>query len=400
MRLTESTILLALSAVLVGAIVPRDADFHRQLEEHLKKFPEEAGQASGVTGFSCPNAVSATVPTSVNSLRPGDIKVIAAMGDSLTAGNGASANDVLEMLLQYRGEVFSIGGDDDLEHRVTIPNILRKFNPNLFGQSHGIGDVAEWEVAYLNTAEPGMRSDDLVHQANEMVQKMRSVPDKIDIINDWKLLTIFIGGNDVCDYCHNKQSLDQYHFIENIKEALTVLQENIPRLIVSLVSVLHVEVVRIVDHDLPFCQFLHNVAECGCADDPTFTVQQMSQIETAYTSMEHELLLNGTFDTKEDFTLIVQPLLSNTTTVPRKPDGTIDTSYYTPDCFHFSAKLHSIVARGLWNNMLAPVGSKQNDFPFNSDNATLTCPDPACPFIRTFKNSNNCAAYMTPAKAD
>ena len=44
------------------------------------------------------------------------------------AGNGAGAKDVLEMLLQYRGMVFSIGGDDDLEHRVTIPSkILLSF---------------------------------------------------------------------------------------------------------------------------------------------------------------------------------------------------------------------------------------------------------------------------------
>lgn len=398
MRLLKATVLLAFAALVADAVVQRDAEFQRLLEEHLKKFPEEAGQASGVTGFSCPNGVSATVPTSVHSLRPGDIKVVAAMGDSLTAGNGASANNVLEMLLQYRGQVFSIGGDDDLEHRVTVPNILRKFNPNVFGQSHGIGDVAAWEVAYLNTAEPGMRSDDLVHQANEMIAKMRAHPDKIDMINDWKLLTIFIGGNDICDYCHNRQQFDATHFINNIKAALRVLQQNIPRLLVSLVGVLHVEVVRIIDHDLPFCQFLHNAAECGCADDPSFTTQEMFQTETAYNKMENELMMNGTFDNHDDFTLVVQPLLTNSTTIPRLPDGSVDTSYYTPDCFHFSAKLHSIVARGLWNNMLQPVGTKQNDFPYNSDNATLTCPDPSCPFFRTTKNSVNCGAYLTPAK--
>ena len=32
-----------------------------------------------------------------------------------------------------------------------------------------------------------------------------------------------------------------------------------------------------------------------------------------------------------------------------------DLSYLAPDCFHFSQKLHSLVARSLWNNLLQPV---------------------------------------------
>uniref|UniRef100_A0A914X6H5 Phospholipase B1, membrane-associated n=2 Tax=Plectus sambesii TaxID=2011161 RepID=A0A914X6H5_9BILA len=375
----------------------KDPEFVIRLEEHVKKWPtNEAGQASGVTGFSCSNGVSATVPTNVHSVRPGDIKVVAAFGDSITAGNGAGATNVLEMLLQYRGMTFAIGGDDDLEHRVTIPNILRKFNPNVFGQSHGIGDATEWPVAYLNTAEPGMRSDDLVNQAHEMIAKMREHPDNIDMVNDWKLITIFIGGNDMCRYCHDSKDEQPEVFISNIIAAIQVLQENIPRLIVNVMSVLHVELVRQIDADNFLCIELHK-KECVCVDDPTFTVQEMSQIETAFTMLEQQLMMNGTFDTSDDFTLVVQPLISNTTVLPRLPDGSIDLSYFTPDCFHFSAKLHSVIARGLWNNMLQPVGSKQNDFGFGSQNASLSCPDPACPFIRTTKNSANCAPYLTPA---
>uniref|UniRef100_A0A914WG55 Uncharacterized protein n=1 Tax=Plectus sambesii TaxID=2011161 RepID=A0A914WG55_9BILA len=63
----------------------KDPEFVVRLEEHVKKWPtNEAGQASGVTGFSCSNGVSATVPTNVHSVRPGDIKVVAAFGDSIT----------------------------------------------------------------------------------------------------------------------------------------------------------------------------------------------------------------------------------------------------------------------------------------------------------------------------
>lgn len=46
---------------------------------------------------------SATKPTNVNKLRPGDIDVIAAMGDSLTAGNGLRAFVFWNLITENRG---------------------------------------------------------------------------------------------------------------------------------------------------------------------------------------------------------------------------------------------------------------------------------------------------------
>lgn len=94
----------------------------------------------------------------------------------------------------------------EILNQPSISDIIRKFNPNVFGFSKGVGGGQEWPVSYLNTAEPGKRSDDLVNQAHEMVDRMRAHPDKIDMINDWKLLTIFIGGNDMCRYCRDPVS--------------------------------------------------------------------------------------------------------------------------------------------------------------------------------------------------
>lgn len=33
-------------------------------------------------------------------------------------------------------------------------------------------------------------------------------------------------------------------------------------------------------------------------------------------------------------------------------DGRPDRSYFAPDCFHLSQKAHTLMARGLWNNMV------------------------------------------------
>lgn len=52
---------------------------------------------------------SKTRPTSVHALRPGDIDVVGAMGDSLTAANGAGASNVFQVLIENRGVSWSIG---------------------------------------------------------------------------------------------------------------------------------------------------------------------------------------------------------------------------------------------------------------------------------------------------
>lgn len=56
--------------------------------------------------FDCEitNRVDSKVPTSVHKLRPSDVKVVAALGDSLTAALGGRANTVVGLLTEYRGE--------------------------------------------------------------------------------------------------------------------------------------------------------------------------------------------------------------------------------------------------------------------------------------------------------
>lgn len=59
--------------------------------------------------FPCANSTllgvgkSKVKPVSVHKLRPGDIDVIGAMGDSLVAGNGAMEEWALGTMIEYRG---------------------------------------------------------------------------------------------------------------------------------------------------------------------------------------------------------------------------------------------------------------------------------------------------------
>lgn len=86
-----------------------------------------------------PGKRSTKVPKSVNKLTPGDIDIVGAIGDSLTAGNGAFATNILQVLIENKGVSWSIGGQGTWHKYLTIPNILKEFNPKLYGYSLGDG---------------------------------------------------------------------------------------------------------------------------------------------------------------------------------------------------------------------------------------------------------------------
>lgn len=55
------------------------------------------------------NSRSVKRPWSVHELKPGDVDVVAAMGDSLTAGNGGFALHPGELVVENRGVTSMIG---------------------------------------------------------------------------------------------------------------------------------------------------------------------------------------------------------------------------------------------------------------------------------------------------
>ncbi|KAK6765520.1 hypothetical protein RB195_025434 [Necator americanus] len=145
----------------------------------------------GVPNYKCDDTLmkaSKKIPRNVNSVRPADIKLVMAMGDSLTAANGAGAEDPLGVVLQYRGLAFQAGGDKSLDEHATIPNILRKYNPNLFGYSIGIGSPNVWEISRLNVAMPGAEAHDLPGQAQQLVGLLQSHPET------YKALVVFFSS--------------------------------------------------------------------------------------------------------------------------------------------------------------------------------------------------------------
>uniref|UniRef100_A0A8C3SBS1 Phospholipase B1 n=1 Tax=Chelydra serpentina TaxID=8475 RepID=A0A8C3SBS1_CHESE len=271
------------------------------------------------------------------------------------AGNGAGSkpNDVLDVLTQYRGLSWSVGGDENITTVTTLANILREFNPSLRGYSIGKGNQ-DSSNAFLNQAVAGDRSENVPSQARKLVDLMKN-DTRINFQEDWKLITLFIGGNDLCNFCNDPVHFSPDNFTNNIKIALDILHREVPRAFVNLVTVLYIVTLRDLYQEQNIsCPRLIMRQLCPCVlnyDDNSTETKMLESFNRRYQEETHRLVESGRYDTKEDFTVVVQPFLQRVT-VPKTEEGLPDSSYFAPDCFHFDQKAHSQAARALWNNML------------------------------------------------
>ncbi|XP_071834337.1 phospholipase B1, membrane-associated-like [Apostichopus japonicus] len=400
MKMTSLSHLLLLLLVLAYGVVkgeteeivyPDFPDWFENLEnetgppEWFQRLPGyECSQEARWPGdqtfpFECPiMQASATRPTSVHRLRPADINVIGALGDSLSSANGAGACFLPEVLYMYRGQCFSTGGDGSFETNPTIANILRKFNPDLKGYSL---ETNWWTSpqAGMNVGIPGAVADDLPRQARALINAMKDDPN-IDFENDWKLITLFIGGNDLCGWCRNKEKRSAEMYTYWINEAIKILHDGLPRTYVAVIGILLIPEVDIMDK--PLCRFMHN-QYCSCALDRSirndFWNITRDYQETLQTAIESRM-----WDDKDDFTASLLPCLHESH-MPLLEDGSPDYSYFAPDCFHFSHKAHSGFGAILWNNMMERVGERSEDF---LEVENLKCPSDTFPFLYTNVNSD------------
>ncbi|CAF1089174.1 unnamed protein product [Rotaria sordida] len=329
---------------------------------------------------------SSEIPKSVHALRPGDIQCVAAMGDSLTAGMGAHAITPVGVLLENRGVSWSIGGDHNYDKHMTLPNILRLYNPQLkgFSTKTSISFLNGQNAKHngLNVAKSGARSYDMVDQVHLLLNRLKN--EKLcDLNNDWKLITLFIGGNDLCDFCKDLTKYDPVNYIGRVRETLELLYNaNLPRTLINLVPVLDVRPVKELKNGHIVCEILRQFS-CTCAAYPTKEdAKILDRWIPLYQQGLVDLVNTGRYDGRDDFTVVVQPFFMETK--PPQKNGKIDHSYFSPDCFHFSGKGHSVAALSLWNNMFESVGTKKTSWHHGEP---LECPTEDHPYIYTSKNS-------------
>ena len=87
-----------------------------------------------------------------------------------------------EVLFSFRSVV---GGQGTWRHFLTIPNILKEFNPKLFGFSLA-DSFTHHRESQFNIAEIGAMSQDLPFMTRQLVKRIKKDP-RVDFNNDWKV---------------------------------------------------------------------------------------------------------------------------------------------------------------------------------------------------------------------
>ncbi|KAG5680842.1 hypothetical protein PVAND_010323 [Polypedilum vanderplanki] len=349
----------------------------RQFNNNEKFFCETDGYG----------ARSKSVPNSVHRLSPGDIDIVAAIGDSLTASNGAFALDELQVLNKGRGVSWSIGGQGTWREYLTLPNILKEYNPNLYGYSINTFSNSFDKSSKFNVAEAGAMIVDTVHQAKNLVKRMRS--DKnVDMKNHWKLVTYMIGGNDFClDICyHNDQNQIIENAANNLILAMRILKKHLPRTLVNVVLPPDVQILLRMKNRPNECKTLHYF-ECPCLFSLNHFKNRDRTISTIHIwkkTMERVVKTTQEFHDSDDFEVTIHPFLDKGD-VPKFSNGDTDLSYMSKDCFHLSQKGHATVANALWNSMLTPERARLRYF--KNEFEEFKCPTATQPFLLTSKNS-------------
>ncbi|XP_043592951.1 phospholipase B1, membrane-associated-like isoform X2 [Bombus pyrosoma] len=304
----------------------------RNERKFQKQVPTDVPFPCNVTDGRSPK-----VPDSVHHLRPGDIDVIAAMGDSLTAGAGIFATNLLELPIENRGASASIGGQGTWRTYLTLPNIFKEFNPKLIG--YALGDSLTTQPAsQLDVAEIGAMSRDMPFMAKHLINKIRNDP-RINMKKHWKVMP------------HLKELVATREGRNSLK-----------------------------------CYIMTTI-ECSCLFALQFRDrrQEYYEIIKRWQELEEEVVNYSEFH-RNDFTVVSLPTLKHAK-VPLAKDGFADLSYLSADCFHLSQKSNALLANNLWNNLLEPVGNKS--FTWTPLYERFLCPTSERPFLMTRENSHN-----------
>ena len=280
----------------------------------------------------------------------------------------------------------SAGGFSSLKYVTTLPNILKEYNPELIGFATETElDLSNRTDQSLNVGVTLAETTDLMWQTQLLIQRIRDNPD-IDMDNDWKVVTVFIGYNDVCYRGCSNGSLELVEgWIDNIDQALVYLKNNLPRTFVNLVQISMVTLGQQYT-EIPQLQCrpnLDRICMCTFAGGDSSAVAITDTVNLEFQWQLKVLVNSRKYDTSNDFTVVIQPFLEESQPL-RDANGTIDASVIAPDCVHLSAHGNRVYATALWNNMLQPVGSKETEVLGTS---SLTCPSDEQPFFYTYLNT-------------
>jgi len=308
-----------------------------------------------------------------------------ALGDSITAGFGI--NGIEGGLLEVRGHSYAIGGDTNA---VTLANFLKFYSPDIQGASLGNhlleycgGNNCSALFPYepksdvLNAAVSGAEVDTLYsHELDYLLEQLHK-NSKINMTSDWKLLTIWIGANDLCGSCGNTSTFDYMlpadNFESELRRVLEKVRTNIPRTFVNLIETFNISQVYTLGLTAPWCKEIHRIfpSECPCIFH-NGTVGNLYRTQVDRMGQEYNMRLQKI---AKDYASKGYPEFAVVSQPPGR-DAAISkfpASYLSDlDCFHPGLLAHQLFTAGIWNSMLLPAAKKPTSMV--PGNTPILCP--------------------------
>ncbi|ORX44922.1 hypothetical protein DM01DRAFT_297161 [Hesseltinella vesiculosa] len=322
-----------------------------------------AGPAGAPLAIPCPTLTPRAKPQKVTDLRADDIQAVIGIGDSVMAGfaaNGIQNQQYVSLntFQEARGLSFAMGGDQGV---VTVPNLLHFYSPRLYGSSIGdqlvticFGDfcpVGQYQpsIDQLNGAQSGARSMDLNHELDYLLGQLADAYKKNYIaVDDWKLLTFFIGSNDLCHACAVNTSLPG-PFIVDVQNAIERIRNNIPYVLIQVVGLLRIDEIFLDTQAYPtYCRpfkqsnFVLHDHECMCAHSAA-NLSIMASLQPQFNAALQSVVdyYRSPLYSNDTFTIVYRPLSVNIQSFPIQAISNVD-------CFHPSALAHSWFSKILW----------------------------------------------------
>ncbi|KAI8381414.1 uncharacterized protein BYT42DRAFT_566445 [Radiomyces spectabilis] len=341
-------------------------------EEHcLHKLPE----------FTCSPMLwdDAIKHRDARHLRPQDIKSIVALGDSITAGFGMlSGRPPFASLWEYRGKAFSAGGDPG---EYTLANFLSTYTDDIRGAPVGV----TWPLSRgkgLNEAITGAKYQELEHEVNRLVRIYRS-SEYSALKQEWKLVTLFIGANNVCLLCTPPVTklpdvADVDVLEQSVRRVLERLRTDIGKSFVNLVGLFNVSSVFEASRGDPYCEYLFDTTHmfiCSCIQDDDNQRQAADHVVYEYNRRLEKIALEYAELNDPGFAVAYQPGFA------AFPVSKYKQSYFSGvDCFHPNQCANRVMAIVLWNNMFSTPEEKL--IPYDVENLTIKCPDSHRPYLQ------------------
>ena len=199
------------------------------------------------------------------------------------------------------------------------------------------------QIHGLNLAQAGTKTFNLSMQAYRLIDELKYRKD-IDFYQDWKMVTIIAGHNDLCSIVCNRPDFQAQTETRHVAEALDILYHHLPRTFVNLMPITDVSLLYDLKNIPLFCHIFRKWS-CPCLFGPFQSGRFDKKLTQAWLDKYAEeldrLVASGRYDTKEDFTVVIQPTLIQGT-LPTLPNGDIDLDFLAPDCFHFGQRTHAL----------------------------------------------------------